>query len=295
VGGDLSADEGNDAPMTRTADRRDGTAATDPQPGPAVPSSPAVRAEAVFRRASRQAKTADGGNNTFVGAWAAALGISEKDGLSQLASVAAALVQLRQQLEQVRGLARAAGVPPELWQDALQRAENCLGLSNLSGGINQAQIQSDFATALVALAWLAAMLPATENAVPAEELDAILSMINDLEERIRKGRLSDDAKLFLFAQLDILRRAVREYELRGAQALRVAVYHVDGNLQDAGARAAPPDSSEELRGLAKLRRRVKRAADAAVTSERALSAGHKLLQTGVQIAQQIGGLLPPTT
>jgi hypothetical protein len=65
-----------------------------------------------------------------------------------------------------------------------------------------------------------------EIQVEADDLAAFLAELNGLEEAVRESSFEEELKLFLYSQIDILRRAAREYAIPGDRAFREAAYRV---------------------------------------------------------------------
>jgi hypothetical protein len=62
-----------------------------------------------------------------------------------------------------------------------------------------------------------------ERVVDEEQLKEIQAEINDLLEQVQASTLSDEIKVFILDQLEIIRRAIYEYRIRGIQCLREAL------------------------------------------------------------------------
>jgi hypothetical protein len=246
---------------------------------------PAIRLQRLFAGAAKKR----GQGKSQVDAWAEILDIEDGDPLKRMDRVAIALIEMRGEIARVRILCEVNGLEKELWEAPLNRMERGVTILNLGQSLDSSF--TDLADALTSLAWLAA----TENEIPKNDRLQELKMISDLEQRIRGGTLPDDLKFFLFTQIDIIRRAIRDYELRGATVIRDAIYQVDGAVRDNENMFRQHANSDELVSFAGLQNAVKRSADFAIKAEKVLTAVAKMYHLGTAAAHVIAGLLPPAT
>ncbi|HEY2851214.1 MAG TPA: hypothetical protein VGJ18_00105 [Gemmatimonadaceae bacterium] len=149
------------------------------------------------------------------------------------------LLALATQINEMRSVATRRELSPSLWEATLNRAQRGLSLENLSGPFTAAL--NDIRPDMKVLEWCAHTFPSTENEIPAEEIDALLAELRQVENIVIKSRLPNELKLLLLEQLDIIRRSLREYRVTGAVAIRRALYLSTAALQDFEAVVAPAE------------------------------------------------------
>lgn len=163
-------------------------------------------------------------NETAVAAWAKVFGIDYANAAAKSAAVARKLALLHDELERGREQVRAAGVRSERYTPLFDRLGNAVAPDNLQGGFkfNQQWMTKE---SLESLALLAEMLPADDTADDdtANEIAKIRQALKEVEQQLLASNIPDSVRQFLLAELEIIRRALDDYEILGPRAFREAM------------------------------------------------------------------------
>ncbi len=223
-------------------------------------------------------------------AWATIFAVSDLADPERMYELARLLGLVHKELVSVRQTMQAnERFTREEWEWPLQRVEQGLQVAHLPHSWNTAK--QFFGPEVVrSLRFLSRILPDESSAVRDDEVATLIDELNALERSVREGNLPADLKLFLFGQIDILRRAVREYRIRGTRAFREAAYecviHWKENEEVVDAKA----NAEHVQWWHRIWEQVVTWGNRAEKAEKVISAGTKLLQAGTDLADQLDKL-----
>jgi len=68
----------------------------------------------------------------------------------------------------------------------------------------------------------------SESVVEEGELEALREQIDELFDRVKQSDLDEDLKIFILNQLESIRRAIAEYQIRGTERLQEALAEIVG-------------------------------------------------------------------
>jgi hypothetical protein len=107
-------------------------------------------------------------------------------------------------------------------------------------------------------------IPESEPRISAQDLADILQQVGRWDEAVRSGELPDRTKAFLVHQLDLIRRAVRDYAISGAAAFREAAQDAAMAWANEGEVVEPYAEAEEVKAVRGLWSEIQRRAEPVV-------------------------------
>lgn len=169
------------------------------------------------------------GDEPAFAAWAKAFGVtrpSDPNDHASMHEIARLLGLAYDQLELGRQLLeQSKHFTPDTYDAAFTKAERAMMAGSLNSQWNQFR-QHLTPDVLALFKAFAQMIPNESLEVSSDEWQTLLREVNELEEMVRTGKFDEDFKLFIFAQLDVIRRAVREYPIRGPEAFKEAAFKI---------------------------------------------------------------------
>ena len=153
--------------------------------------------------------------------FAKALGIESMDAIEVLYGVSE-LIELVRQTD--RDLKDLIEVDPELFLEPLQSIGRALGNFSLGGNFRSVR-EGIGPETMTALRFCADMLYRyrKEEIIEKADLDAIVSEIEDLRDQVGESDIDAGLREVIIARLEDVRRAIKAYELLGAEGIRDAV------------------------------------------------------------------------
>ena len=178
--------------------------------------NPAARLSHILARAHSHGET-----KGVLAAWAELLGVNEPDDITRQVEVTRLLGEMLGQLQLINEAAPRTPLKPNRYEAHLVRLREALSPARLPSEWKNVR---QFLTpdTLLALDVLADTLPPDQTHVPQSAIDQILADLSSLEKFVAASELSADLAQFIYSQIDAIRKAVREYPVRGAVALRRA-------------------------------------------------------------------------
>lgn len=193
------------------------------------------------------------------------------------------LCWLQIELKVLRAQAEKTSFSPHLYESALSSIRSAL--SPLSLGMPWDSIRKNLTPdVLLALAFLNEVLPDEESSISAEELQEIESLATDLAASLAYSVLPEALRRLIDHHLDLIAKALAQYKIFGARALREAGRTALGEIVELKDSVQASKQSEELSKLSKLWKHVNTSADAALKAE-------KLAQLGYRAWEVVSGFL----
>jgi hypothetical protein len=174
--------------------------------------------------------------------WAITFDIVPQDTTTQsfpeniITSINERLVYLRQALHRGAASLVEKGVGAEKFQSGFEKALAGCALGEDRDWNTVSGVLTHDTVNVVDLC--ADILGTDEREIRSEDLTEVLRLLAELEEEIAKADLPSDVKSFFFAQIAMLRRAIREYPTRGPEGIKRALYIALGEQADVAPAAA---------------------------------------------------------
>lgn len=208
--------------------------------------------------------------------WARVFAIHENDSHTKAGLVAERLITTSNEVELVRNQLSAALVGEDSYAPAITHLQAFL--SPLQLGHTWQKTRANFTTdTLVALRLFAEMLPDEETSISAEELASIAALVQELEDLLAESTLPTRLTALIKRHIKMIRRALAEYPIAGAKALKDAAHTALGELIDAKREIDPHKAAPEVGKLRAVWARVWNAADVALKVEQLAEMADKLL------------------
>jgi hypothetical protein len=119
-------------------------------------------------------------------------------------------------------------------------------------------------------------LPAEEDAVAPEELQAMAQLVDATREQILREDLAPALKAYMLRQLELVERGLRDYQIQGARALGVAIREIAAQIVDHPIAAREAEETQAGQNLNKLLRSIVAAGPYVGLISALLTAGEKV-------------------
>jgi hypothetical protein len=136
------------------------------------------------------------------------------------------------------------------------------------------------------------VLPNEEPATNEDDFDEIEEAIQELEALLAKSDLPDEAKIFIREHIDIIKKALRDYQVIGARAFKSAMYQGYVHYAENEEVVNRYEQTEEIGLLSRAWGGLKKVASATLGNDKLLTAGTKLAELGMHIAEHIDKAQP---
>jgi hypothetical protein len=178
----------------------------------------------------------------------------------------------------------AKGFSEELYAPATSQLEAAFSTMNLYNPWPHAR-QYLTAETTVAMAFCGEIIDNEEDLIGTEELTEIANKVRELEQSLVDSTLPPRLKSLIQHHIDLIRRALAEYPIAGARALRQAARTALGEIVEVREEISAHPNSQEIANLGAVWKRVNAAADLALKAD-------KLAQLGQKAWHLVEGFLP---
>lgn len=181
---------------------------------------------------------------------------------------------MHREIELVQEQMRKANFSESLYATAVSHVENALSAMLLPGSWNQAR-QYLTPETLVALSFCGEILPDEESSIEPSELASIAAQVQDLEDSLAASTLPPRLFALIKHHIDLIRRALAEYPISGAKALREAARTALGEIIEVKEAVTANREVSEIGKLGAVWKHVNEAADIALKGDRVAQIGRK--------------------
>jgi hypothetical protein len=151
-----------------------------------------------------------------------------------------------------------------------------------------------FSASLPVLLMVGETYPADSVAVSQEELSELSNSIEKLRTEVQNSTLPEEVKRYVFEQLDIITRAIRDYPLAGAKAFKAAVRESIFHTGEHAEVVTEYQDTPELNGLKQIQEKAVAYAKYAIEVSKfvgALDSLYHHAQAAPAVAHQLVGLV----
>lgn len=186
------------------------------------------------------------GSMATIQAWAKVLDVGD-DNKTELFR---RIFQLHNLVDEVKAkITGISGINNQLYLSRLPIIESVVKATNYDAAWDGYRSQLNEATMLNLEYCAEALARYDEQVIDVDELTKLSQDIHDLSERLHSSDLHDDLKIVILGQIEVIRRAISEYRIRGAKGIRDEVAYCYGKtLQQYGIFEANRDK-EEVKSL----------------------------------------------
>jgi hypothetical protein len=181
------------------------------------------------------------------------------------------------ELDLIREHMRATGFNSSTYEPALVKIQNAITPEIFQGGwvSGKQQLSADV---MVALDFLADLMPDEELEISANDFKSILEEISDLEETIDNSDVSDHLQAVIKQYISAIREALDQYPISGAKAIKKASQKFVGEIIEVQAELKEAQSSPAVQKFASIWKRANSVADAVIKAEKIGHIGQKSLE-----------------
>lgn len=206
--------------------------------------------------------------------WANLFEVAEANPNKKSIAVAERLGSMFREVNLIREQMDKTDFGESLYSSALSKIELALSTMILSGTWNSAQ-QYLTPETLVALEFCGEILPDEEALISSEELAEIRSRVKDLQESLSSSQLPPRLRTLVEHHIDLILRALAEYPIAGAMALREAARTGLGEFMEVSETVKANRGAPEISMLGAVWDKVNKAADVALKAEKLAQLGQK--------------------
>jgi len=222
-------------------------------------------------------------NTQTLEAWARLLGVSVENPHRKAVEVGELVHAMHRELDLAASGLAGANFSKGLYESAFTRIEHAISPMLLPATWNQVK-QYLTPDVLTALAFCTEILPDEESQISAEELDSIRKKVEELRATVSDAETPIRLRQLIQHHIALIDRALSEYAVVGAKALREAGRTALGEMIEAKDELAPVKSSPAVSKLESTWATVNKAADIALK-------GEKMAQLGQKAWEALSGML----
>lgn len=164
---------------------------------------------------------------TLLKLWGSVFGIAGEANHTHEDTVTAALMALRGEVDLASVRLAEIGCPERLYAGYLNKVRNLASATLLSQewSSHRRGLHSDIR---LSLEWAAWSLPKEEDQLPADDLAALIAELNAIEQSLPNIELSSHLRGFISRQIDLIRSALRHYNINGIAPVEDALEQAVG-------------------------------------------------------------------
>jgi hypothetical protein len=213
-------------------------------------------------------------NTQTLEVWANLFQVTEQNPNRKSGVVAERLSAMYRELEVVREQMQKANYSEKLYEPAIAKVEHALSAMLLPNTWNQARHYLTPET-FVALEFCSEILPDEEAQIASEELAEISARVEELATSLSDSQLPLRLRALVEHHVSLIRRALAEYPISGAKALRQAARTALGELVEVQETVKANRDAPEISKLGAVWKKVNEAADVALKAEKLARLGQK--------------------
>ena len=206
--------------------------------------------------------------------WATLFSISESSPNRKSLAVAEQLKCMHRELVCAMDQMREGQYREDLYSGAFAQIEESFSAMYLPGTWNQVKQYLPPQT-MTALDFCSELLPDEESAISEEDLGDIKKRVDELREFLDQANLPKRLKILIAHHIGLINRALAEYPILGAKALREAAREGLGELIEVRDTVQANHDAPEIDKLGQVWKKVNEAADAALKMDKLAQVGQK--------------------
>lgn len=206
--------------------------------------------------------------------WTNLFNITETNSHRRTSLVGERLIAMHREIELVQEQMRKANFSESLYANPLSHIANALSVMLLPGTWNQTR-QHLTSENLTVLSFCSEILPDEESSIEPSELTSIAAQVKEIEDLLVASKLPPRLLDLIKHHIDLIRRALAEYPISGAKALREVARTALGEIIEVKETVEANRETPEIGKLGAVWRHVKEAADIALKAEKVAQIGQK--------------------
>jgi len=213
-------------------------------------------------------------NTQALEAWSKLLGVAAENPNRKAVEVSELVHAMHRELDLAAAGLAGANFSKSLYESAFTRIEHAISPMLLPATWNQVK-QYLTPDVLTALAFCTEILPDEENQISAEELAAIRQKVEELRATVADTDTPARLRQLIQHHIELIDRALSEYSVVGAKALREAGRTALGEMIEVKNELGPVKSSHAVSKLESAWASVNKATDIALKGEKLAQLGQK--------------------
>lgn len=206
--------------------------------------------------------------------WMKVFSLKETQAIKCAFIVTQLLQVMHKELELASDGITKAGISTSLYKQEFSNIENAISPLNLSNTWHSAR-QYLAAEVIKTLAFCAEILPDEESQISQDELTAIQNQVDELREALNTATLPDRLMELIEHHILLIEKALLEYRVVGAKALREAGRTALGELIEVKAEVIESKDELVIKKLYEMWKNVNSAADVALKVEKIAKLGQQ--------------------
>ena len=181
---------------------------------------------------------------------------------------------MHQQLEIARSQMKQANLSENLYIAAFNNIEQAISTLILTAQWNNG-VQYLKPETLLALEFCSEILPDEESLIDPHVLEEIRSMVQELEKSLAVTDLPESLVALILNHIELINRALNQYPITGAKALREAARTALGELVEAKDEVKGNNKTPEVSQLGRVWGKINNSADVAIKADKIAQLGSK--------------------
>lgn len=213
-----------------------------------------------------QRTSSESENTQILEVWAKLFSIEESNPNFKAALVSERLRWIYKELELITFQMKESNFSESLYADAITNVEHAISTMILSAGWNNSK-QYLRPETLKALEFCSEILPDEESQISPDELMQIQKLVDELCDSLTKSKLPPRLIALIKHHIELIERALAEYPITGAKALREAARTGLGEIIEIKGEVSESQDAPEISKLGELWKTVNKYADGALKIE----------------------------
>lgn len=230
---------------------------------------------------------------TILKLWGSVFGIADEANHTHEDEITAALMALRGEVDLACARLAEIGCPERLYVGYFNRVRNLASATLLpqDWSSHRRGLQSDIR---LSLEWASWSLPKEEEQLPADDLAALIAELDAIEQSLPNIELSSHLRGFISRQIDLIRSALRHYNISGIAQVEDALEQAVGAFTRSKAVIVADADKSGAEGNDVLKRftgAIGRIADTADKVDKIRKGGESAVGIGRAVAAALDGVV----
>lgn len=206
--------------------------------------------------------------------WAELFKISENDANKRNFEVSRCLNQMHEEIELIRDQMQKTKFSKNLFNPMLDQAISIVAIQNLTGTWDtyKTRITPEL---ILSLGYCSEILDSEENELSEDQISGILNLLKSLEEQLQKSKLPPYTEKIIRKHIEKIKEAIYSYPIIGAKGLNEVMQSAYGEVVDNLSVFEEAKTTEEVKSIVKVWKKVKECIDIAATLEKGASLTYK--------------------
>jgi hypothetical protein len=212
-------------------------------------------------------------DHTQLRVWADVFHVDNLSGRPQIQAVSEGIVLMFRQLDRMVEQLKAAGHPESTYRELVQTLDTNISPAYLNHGWKDFSVR--LSAAKYPLTMLVNFLKDEENLIAGSDLAEVSQELDRLEKSLEEKEVATEVRRFVRSQIDTIRKAIWEYQFRGAEVFQDAMLQTFRDYANSEV-AEKYENDPTIREVSSLWERILKFSSAADKVQRGLTAFYKM-------------------